>query len=160
MTAVPWQGQMTGQGEMQRQRATWMMKRVSGHGPGSWAARWEAGGSYCCNPMAGAVLTPHSQIHAHEPLTQAERRVLGLGASGAVAHPAQPWASTAAPGPGPPSTRPSPGGPHSVGSKSGFFQAKIGPVDGQSLSGLSSRIQTESFEIFHFPLCLIHIHTV
>lgn len=69
---------MTGQGEMQRQRATWMMKRVSGHGPGSWATRWEAGGSYCCNPTAGAVLTPHSQIHAQEPLTQAERQAACL----------------------------------------------------------------------------------
>lgn len=50
----------------------------------------------------------------------------------------------AAPGPSPPPACPSPGGPHSVGSKGGFFQAKIGPVDGQSLSGLSSRIQAES----------------
>ena len=46
-------------------------------------------------------------------------------------------------GPGPPPARPSPGGPCSVGSKGGFFQAEIGPVDGQSLSGLPSGIQTE-----------------
>lgn len=104
--------------------------------------------------------TPHSQTHAHELPARAEQRVLGLGLSGAAAHPARPWAGAAAPGPGPPPARPSPGGPHSVGSKSGFFQAKIGPVDGQSLSGLSSGIQTESFEILHFPLCLIHIHAV
>lgn len=67
----------------------------------------------------------------------------GWGVSGA-AHPAQPWASTAAPGPGPPPARPSPGSPHSVGSKGGFFQAEIGPVDGQPLSGLSSGVQTKS----------------
>lgn len=137
---------MTGQGEMQRQRATWMMKRVSGHGPGSRAARWKTGGSYSSNPTARrcARRLTH-RLHAHELPTRAERRVLGLGGvSGAAAHPAQPWASTAAPGPGPPPAHPSPGGPHSVGSKSSFFQAKIGPVDGQSLSGLSSGIQTES----------------
>lgn len=46
-------------------------------------------------------------------------------------------------GPGPPPACPSPGGPRSVGSKGGFFQAEIGPVDGQSLSGLPSGIQTE-----------------
>lgn len=137
---------MTGQGEMQRQRATWMTERVSGHGPGSEAAWWETGGSHCSNPTAqrcGRSLA--HRLHAHELPTRAEQRVLGLGVvSGAVAHPAQPRASTAAPRPGPPPARPSPGGPHSVGGKSGLFQAKIGPVDGQSLSGLSSRIQTES----------------
>lgn len=56
------------------------------------------------------------------------------------------WPTRHSPGPGPPPACPSPGGPHSVGGKSGLFQAKIGPVDGQSLSGLSSRIQTESVE--------------
>lgn len=50
--------------------------------------------------------------------------------------------------------------PRSVGSKGGFFQAEVGPVDGQSLSGLPGRIQTEPFEIFHFPLRLIHVHAV
>lgn len=33
--------------------------------------------------------------------------------------------------------------PRSVGGKGGFFQAEVGPVDGQSLSGLPGRIQTE-----------------
>lgn len=89
--------------------------------------------------------TPHSQT-TRTRATNAGRAAGSRsgGVSGAAAHPAQPWASTAAPGPGPPPAHPSPGGPHSVGSKSSFFQAKIGPVDGQSLSGLSSGIQTES----------------
>lgn len=62
-------------------------------------------------------------------------------------------------GPGRPPRRPLQH-PRSVGSKGGFFQAEVGPVDGQSLSGLPGRIQTEPFEILHFPLCLIHVHTV
>lgn len=67
---------------MQRQRATWMMKRVSGHGPGSRAARWKTGGSYSSNPTARrcARRLTH-RLHAHELPTRAERRVLGLGGS-------------------------------------------------------------------------------
>lgn len=41
---------------------------------------------------------------------------------------------------------PSPGSPPSVGSKGGFLQAKVGPVDGQSLSVLSSRVQAKPGE--------------
>lgn len=60
----------------------------------------------------------------------ARYHVLGLGS--------QVWA------PG----HPSPGRPYSVGSKGGFFQARIGPVDGHSLSGL-----TEPSRIFwNIPL--------
>lgn len=90
------------------------------------------------------------RLHAHELTARAGRHVLGRRSQ-------VPWPHPNGLGELP---HPSPGGPHSVGSKGGFFQAKIGPVDGQSLSGLSGRIQAESFEIFHFPLRLIHIHTV
>lgn len=118
-----------------------------------------SGGGHCPSPMA-----PSYARGSQTTRTRASN-------VGRAAHPRsgarvqQPtwhhWACTAAPGLAHlQRTRVPLGSPHSVGSKGGFFQAKIGPVDRQSLSGLSGRIQAESFEIFHFPLCLIHVHTV
>lgn len=126
---------------MQRQQATWMMKPVSGHVVENWREPLFQSDSTALRS------TPHSQT-TRTRATDAGRAASSRsgGVSGAAAHPAQPWASTTAPGPGPPPAHSSSGGPHSVGSKSGFFQAKIGPVDGQSLPGLSSGIQTESVE--------------
>lgn len=79
----------------------------------------------------------------------AEGRRRGGGSSGRLTHTqhareltARPSSRFSSEGPGRP-----PRGllqhPRSVGSKGGFFQAEIGPVDGQSLSGLPGRIQTE-----------------
>lgn len=72
-----------------------------------------------------------------------EQHVLGLGAR-ARQPTGHRQSEHSGSGPGPLPMHLSSGGPLSVGSKSGFFQAKIGPVDGQSLSVLSGRIQAES----------------
>lgn len=112
-------------------------------------------------PVRWHRATPQAhRLHTHELAVWVEQHVLGLGlrCGGPPGTPGEHGGS--GPGPPPAHTRPSLGSPHSVGSKGGFFQAKIGPVDGQSLSGLPGGVQAEPFEIFHFPLRLIHVHTV
>lgn len=160
-------------GAMQRRRSTHTTHSSLATAQTSEAAVvGRTGGNYCSNPTAQSYnqgsLT--HRLHAHE----LQRGSAASSRSGSQAEvPALPrpgWApqlwgaskglSSRGGAARPPPACPSPCGPYSVGSKSGFFQGKVGPVDGQSLSGLSSGVQAEPFEILHFPLCLIHIHTV
>lgn len=159
---------------MQRQQPHGWCKLVLARAQASEAAVVGGiGRNYCSNPTAQSYdqrsLT--HRLHAHELTTQVEQ-VLSLGSQAVASR----LRGSRWPGHS--------GGPvggltlgnteyspahllrvplqhsSSVGCKGGFFQAKIGPVDRQSLSGLSCRIQAEPFEILHFPFCLIHIHTV
>lgn len=137
-------GQVAGQGETQRQRATWGCEpvRPRPRPPRPW--RWRRWQSYCSDPTAelrSRRLT--HRLHAHELTMRVEQQVLGREGARVRQPTRTARGRHGSSGPGPPPACPSPGGPRSVGSKGGLFQAEIGPVDGQSLSGLPSGIQTE-----------------
>lgn len=127
-------GQMTGQGEMQGPRSHVDDANLS-------LAKAQASGATVAEEVAGATVQPEGtelrseahRRHAHKLTGQAGGTSSG-GFPGAVA-PRQGLASSCAS---------LSGDPHSVGGKGGLFQAEVGPVDGQSLSGLPRGIQAES----------------
>lgn len=104
-------------------------------------AKAQASGATVAEEVAGATVQPEGtelrseahRRHAHKLTGRA-----GGTSSGWVPGAVASWQGLA-------SSRASlSGDPHSVGSKGGLFQAKVGPVDGQSLSGLPGGIQAES----------------
>lgn len=82
-----------------------------------WREKWR---SYCPTRRHRAIVQG-SQTTRTGANNAAEQHGLGLGSQGL-------WPTLH--GLGELQVRPSPGSPPSVGSKSGLFQAKIGPVDG------------------------------
>lgn len=103
-------------------------------------AKAQVSGATVTEGVAGVTVQPEGtelrskahRRHAHKLTGRAARPRAG---SQVLWPPGKAWASSRAS---------LSGDPRSVGSKGGLFQTKIGPVDGQSLSGLPGGIQAES----------------